>query len=120
MQSARAGLRSTRLSAAPRALFSPRTPSAKTNHLDGHTSKAGKPAVGEYLGEAKTIANFQEKLHRLYEQARHAKTDKRSEQDAWGSNDKPKNITTDIENYTRRWIAWARGGLRQCGNLFEF
>jgi len=68
---------------------------------------------------AKTITNFQEKLHRLYEQARHAKTYKRSEQDAWGRNDKPKSINTEIENYTRGWHAWARGGLRQCGNLLE-
>ena len=69
---------------------------------------------------AKTIANFQEKLHRLYEQARHAKTYKRSEQHAWGSNDKPKNIITEIETYTRRWIAWARGGIGTiCAHYLE-
>lgn len=66
----------------------------------------------QYLSlAAKTIANFQEKLHRLYEQARHAKTYKRSEQDAWRCNDKPKNINTEIERYTRRWLSWARGGV---------
>jgi len=94
MQSARVRHRSTRLSAVARAMFSPRTRSAKTNRLDRHTSKVGQLSVGEYLREAKTIPNFQEKLLRLYEQARHAKTHTRSEQDAWGSNDKPKNINT--------------------------
>jgi len=109
MQFAGAGRRSTRLSAVARAVFSPRTRAAKINRLDRHTSKVGQLSVGEYLREAKTIPNFQEKLLRLYEQARHAKTHTRSEQEAWSGNDKSKNINTAIEIYARRWLAWAVG-----------
>ena len=67
-----------------------------------------------------TIAKHQEKLSRLYEQVRRAKTVKTSGMSCWAMHQNRTTISTIIDDYKRRWLAWARGGLGSCGlNLYE-
>ena len=66
---------------------------------------------------AVTVAKFKEKLFRLYEQARHATASARSGRPRGTEPSSSDSIATHINNYERRWLAWARGGLNHASSL---
>ena len=66
---------------------------------------------------AVTVAKFKEKLFRLYEQARLAMASARSGRPRGTEPSTSDSIATHINNYERRWLAWARGGLNHASSL---
>jgi hypothetical protein len=74
----------------------------------------GVPAIG--LADV-TVAKFKEKLFRLYEHARRATASARSGRPRGTEPSTSDSIATRINNYERRWLAWARGGLNHASSL---
>jgi hypothetical protein len=66
---------------------------------------------------AVTVAKFKEKLFRLYEQARRATASARSGRPRGTEPSTSDAIATHINNYERRWLAWARGGLNHASSV---
>jgi hypothetical protein len=65
---------------------------------------------------AVTVAKFKEKLFRLYEQARRATASARSGRPRGTEPSTSDAIAPRINNYERRWLAWARGGLNHASS----